>query len=64
MSTILDYYKYATLATAAYVRMGTELFIHEIGVGPPQLNDAHEYSHGISASERLRSPILVPKSAL
>jgi hypothetical protein len=23
MSTILDYYKYAALATAAYVRMGT-----------------------------------------
>jgi hypothetical protein len=62
MSTILDYYKYAALATAAYVRMGTA--DTQIGVGPLQRLEMQSLLCKLSTVLSLKSPFLMPKTAL
>ena len=67
MSSILDYYKYATLATAAYVRMGTEPLTGQhalFGIGPLQRVDMQSLLRKLSAVLSLRRPFLMLETAL
>ena len=67
MSSILDYYKYATLATAAYVRMGTEPLTGQhalFGIGPLQRVDMQSLRFASNTVLNLRIGFLLPENAL